>query len=66
MDESSEGYWAKTKYNIYRECVSYLPLRSSDMVFRVYTGHQVHIKMKTDVTIQCNSQTARLRVYFTR
>lgn len=52
-------------YKIYEKFLKHLPLRPSDTVFRAYTGHPVHIKGMTNVTVQCNGQTARLPVYVT-
>lgn len=53
-------------YQIYKKCMKHLPLRPSDTVFKAYTGHKVHMKGMTDVTVQCNSQTAKLPVYVTK
>lgn len=53
-------------YQIYKKCMKHLPLRPSDTVFKAYTGHKVHMKGMTEVTVQCNHQTAKLPVYVTR
>uniref|UniRef100_A0A669DC14 Gypsy retrotransposon integrase-like protein 1 n=1 Tax=Oreochromis niloticus TaxID=8128 RepID=A0A669DC14_ORENI len=53
-------------YNVYRKCLKHLPLKPSDTVFKGYTGHRVPMKGMTEVTVQCNDQTAKLPVYVTQ
>ncbi|XP_057692513.1 uncharacterized protein K02A2.6-like [Corythoichthys intestinalis] len=53
-------------YQVYKQCLRHLPLRPSDTVFKAYTGHKVHMKGMTDITVQCKDQTAKLPVYVTK
>lgn len=53
-------------HKIYKKCMRHLSLCPSDTVLTAYTGHPVHMKGMTDVTVQCNGQTARLPVYVTK
>ncbi|XP_057685312.1 uncharacterized protein K02A2.6-like [Corythoichthys intestinalis] len=53
-------------YHLYKQCLRHLPLRPSDTVFKAYTGHKVHMKGMTDITVQCKDQTAKLPVYVTK
>ncbi|KAL3969328.1 DNA (cytosine-5)-methyltransferase 3B [Sarotherodon galilaeus] len=53
-------------YNVYRKCLKHLPLKPSNTVFKGYTGHRVPMKGMTEVTVQCNDQTAKLPVYVTQ
>ncbi|KAI3375951.1 hypothetical protein L3Q82_016366 [Scortum barcoo] len=45
--------------------LKHLPLQPSDTVFKSYTGHRVPMRGMTEVTVQCNDQTAKLSVYVT-